>query len=50
MTFPNKKRIIAELFIEGKHELYLHKWWIKGIEVVKTGSDSRISGNDNQKW
>jgi len=28
MTFPIKKRITTELFIDGKNELYIHKRWI----------------------
>jgi len=29
VTFPIKKRINTELFIDGKHELYIHKRRIK---------------------
>jgi len=48
MTFPIKKRINTEMFIDGKHEFYIHKIQIKEIEVVRTGSDARISRNENQ--
>jgi len=29
MTFPIKKRICTELFIDGKHEQFIHKRWIR---------------------
>jgi len=35
VTFPIKKRINTELFIDGKHELYIHKRWIKNPDLLK---------------
>jgi len=29
MTFPIKKIINTELFIDRKYELYMHKGWVK---------------------
>jgi len=54
MTFLIKKRNSGELFIEKKHELYMHKGRIKeidrtpGREARKIGSDARKCGNENQ--
>jgi len=48
MTFPIKKR---KLFIDGKHEIYKHKRWIKNSwldllekEIQTAGSNARNVG------
>jgi len=54
MTFPIKKRISTDLFIDRKHELYIHKGRIKEIDrtsgrgATEIGSDAKILVNKNQ--
>jgi len=42
MTFPIKKRINTDLFIDGKHELYIHKRLIKNSrsDLFERGKES----------
>jgi len=53
MTFPIKKRINTELFIDGKHELYIHErrikysWWDLLERVVTTSAQMSKRGNEN---
>jgi len=48
------KRICTGLFIDRKHELYIHKERIKqvdrtsGREAMNIGSDAKIGGKENQ--
>jgi len=55
MTFPINKRINTELFIDGKHELYIHMRQIKNtwsdlleIGIDNFGLDATTRGNENQ--
>jgi len=34
MTFPNKKIINTDLFVDGKYELYIHKGRIKNSSLI----------------
>jgi len=42
MTFPIKKRINSELFIDGKYELYIQKGQIKNsqLDLLERGAEN----------
>jgi len=50
MTFPIKKRISAVLFIDRKHELYVHQGRIKKIDRTSGREATEIGSDAKNMW
>jgi len=50
MTFPINKRKNTELYIDRKHELYIHKGRIKEIDWTSLREATEIGSDAENRW